>query len=73
MSPSELLRIQERGEAAEEEEVIVDCVEVLMAIRLPIVKLVLLMKLFLLSLLLSPRGELGPEGELCGARCFCRR
>jgi hypothetical protein len=66
------LRIQEGGEAAEEEEVaIVDCAEVLMAIPLPVVKVVLLTKLFLLSLLLSPRGELGPE--LDGWGSFCRK
>ena len=71
VSLSELLRIQEGGEAAEEEDAIVDCAEVLMTIPLSAVKVVLLMKLFLLSSLLSPRGELGPE-EL-GWGCFCRK
>jgi len=69
VSPSELLGLKEEGEAAEEEDAIVDCAEVLMAIPLPVVKLVLLMKLFLLSLLLSPRGRLGPGGW----GCFCRK
>jgi hypothetical protein len=72
VSPSGLLRIQEGGEAAEEEDAIVDCAEVLMAIPLPVVKVALLMELFLLPLLFSPRGRLGSE-ELGGRGCFCRK
>lgn len=48
----------EGEEAAEEEKATVDCVDVLMEISLTVVKLVLLMNEFLLSLRLSPRGEL---------------
>jgi hypothetical protein len=68
------LRIQEGGEAAEEEEeAIVDCAEVLMAISSPVVKLVQLMRLFLLSLEFSSGGVVGPEAELGGKGCFCRK
>jgi len=49
----------------------VDCGDVLLATPLPILKLEVLRTLFLLLLLLSPRGEGPKEDGRGGELCFC--